>query len=100
MSNDEQQACKRDNNQVKCYMFYDNQSILEKWLIKTTNGEIGLVADQNDEIWNCTIFVLWVFREMSKLSIYTKRSSLKVNLHEQKAYTFVQFSDFDKNWHF
>ena len=32
MSNDEQQACKRDNNQVKCYTFYDNQSILEKEL--------------------------------------------------------------------
>ena len=50
MSNDEQQPCKRDNNQVKCCMFYDNERVLEKELIKTTNGKIGLVADQNDEI--------------------------------------------------
>ena len=32
MSNDEQQPCKRDNNQVKCYMFYDNERVLEKEL--------------------------------------------------------------------
>ena len=73
---------------------------LEKGIIKTTNGEIGLVADQNDEIWKCTIFVLWIFREMSKLYIYTKHSSLKISLHEQQEYTYDQFSDFTKNWQF
>ena len=33
MSNDEQQPCKRGNNQVKCYMLYDNERVLEKELI-------------------------------------------------------------------
>ena len=35
-----------------------------------------------------------------KLCIHTKHSSLIINLHEQQAYTFVQFSDLAKNWHF
>ena len=29
-----------------------------------------------------------------------KRFSFKNQLHEQQAYTFVQFSDKAKNWHF
>ena len=66
----------------------------------STNGEIGPVADQIYELWNCTIFVIRVLRGKSKLFIYTKHSSLIMNLHEQQAYTFVQFSDLAKNRHY
>ena len=34
------------------------------------------------------IVVTWVFREKSKLCIYTKHSSLIINLDEQQVYTF------------
>ena len=67
---------------------------------RTTNGEIGPVADKIYEIWSRTILVIWVYREKSKLCIYTKHSSLVINLHEQQVHTFVQFSDLAKNWHF
>ena len=67
---------------------------------RTTNGKIGPVADKIYEIWSCTIFVIWVFRGKSKLSIYTKHSSLIINLYEQQALTFVPFSDSAKNWRF
>ena len=67
---------------------------------RTTNGEIGPVADQTYEMWNCSIFVILVFRGKSKMCIFTKHSLLIINLHEQKAYTFDQFSDLAKNWHF
>ena len=40
-----------------------------------------------------------IFRGMSKLCIYTKHSLLMINLKEQQAYEFVQFSDFAKNSH-
>ena len=63
------------------------------------NGEIGPVAGQNYEIWNCSIFVMWIFKGKSKLCIITKHSSLIINLHKQQAYKFVQFSDLiAKNW--
>ena len=35
------------------------------WLtlsLRSTNGEIGPVANQDYEVWNCTIFVIWIFR--------------------------------------
>ena len=66
--------------------------------VKTTNVEIGPVADQIYEIWNRTIFVIWIIRGKSKLFIYTKHSLLTINFPEQ-AYAFVQFSDLAKNWH-
>ena len=34
------------------------------------------------------------------MCIYPKHSSLIMNLHEQQAYAFAQFSDLAKNWHF
>ena len=36
----------------------------------------------------------------SSLCIYTKQSLLIINLHEQQASEFVQFSDLAKFWHF
>ena len=52
------------------------------------------------EIWNCTIFVKWIFRGKSNLCIYTKHSLFTIDLLEQKTYAFIQFFDFSQNWHF
>ena len=41
-----------------------------------------------------------MIRAKSKLNIYTKYLFLIINLNQQHAYTFVQFSDIAKNWHF
>ena len=67
---------------------------------RTTNGEIGPVTDQIYETWNFTIFVIWIIRGKSKLCIYTKHSLITIDLLEQLAGAFVQFSDLAKNWHF
>ena len=92
------------NIEFPCEYWIHNVStdVLRTQIGRTMNGEISLVADQIYEIWNCTIFVIWVFRRKSKLctGIYTKLSSLIINLHEQQTYTFIQFSDLAKNWHF
>ena len=64
------------------------------------NEEIGPVVDQINETWNCTSFVILVFRKKSQLCIYTKHSSLIISLHEQQTHTFVQFSKLAKKWHF
>ena len=58
---------------------------------RTTNGEIGPIADQIYKVWNCTIFVIWVFRRKSKLCIIQK--SFIINLYEQQTITFVHLSD-------
>ena len=58
---------------------------------KATNGEIGPAADQIYEIWSCTIFVIWVFRGKSKLSIYTKHLLLMFNLDERQTCTVFNF---------
>ena len=57
-------------NVVAIYLY--NTTILSKSKserARTTNGEVDLVADENYEIWNCTIFVIWIFRGKSKLYI-------------------------------
>ena len=66
------------------------------------NGEIDPVDDQNYEIWNCTSFVIPISRGKSKLctGICTEHSLLIINLHEQKAYEFVQFSELAINCNF
>ena len=64
------------------------------------NGEIDPVDDQNYEIWNCISFVIPIFRGKSKLCICTEHSFLIINLHEQKAYEFVQFSELAINCNF
>ena len=38
--------------------------------IGVKDGELGPVAEQNYEKWNCTIFVIWIFDRKSKLSEY------------------------------
>ena len=58
-------------------------------------GKIGPVDDQNYEICNYTVFL-----GKSSLCIYTRQSLLIINLHEQQASEFVQFSDLAKFWHF
>ena len=44
--------------------------------------------------------VIHIFRERSKLCIYFKHSLSIINLKEQHANKYVQFSDFAKNSHF
>ena len=68
---------------------------------RNTNGEIGLVANQIYEKWNCTIFVIWIFRGKSKPCKHTKHLLLIIDLHEQQAYKFVQLNfRFSQNWQF
>ena len=58
------------------------------------NGKIGPAADQNYEIWICTIFVIvygYLVQTMYTY-LYTKHPFLIINLHEQHEYKFVQFS--------
>ena len=45
-------------------------------------------------------FVIWIIRRKFKLCMYAKHSLITINLLETKAYTFVQFSDLAKIWHF
>lgn len=50
-----------------CFMVFDYAKI--NAIAK--NGEIEPVADQNYEIWNCKLFVKWIFKGEYKLCIYT-----------------------------
>ena len=91
----------------KLYIYTKNSLLMINLHIKQANKDVGpctakfvLLLIKINDVWNCTIFVIWVFRERTKLCIYNKHSLLINNLHEQQAYTFVQFSKLAKNCHF
>ena len=62
---------------------------------KTTKGKLALML-----IKFMKYGLIWIFRGMSKLCIYTKHLLLMINLDEQQAYTVVQLFVFAENWHF
>ena len=63
---------------------------------RTTNGLIGPDADQIYEIWNLTIFLIWIIRGMSKLCTYTKHSFWQGQICLNNRHMHL----FKFNWHF
>ena len=59
---------------------------------------IGKIGPVDDQIMKYAI--IQFFLGKSSLCIYTRQSLLIINLHEQQASEFVQFSDLAKFWHF
>ena len=77
-----------------------NLSIIIKG--KTMDGEIGLVADQIYEIWNCTNFVYMYWKEYP-ICVYIpkiQREYWWLIAWTTGIYIFVQLSHLAKNWHF
>ena len=52
--------------------FHPVKLIDHQYLNRTTNSGIDTVADQNHEIWNCPIFVIWIIRnwKVQTVNIY------------------------------
>ena len=65
---------------------------IENYSARTANGEIGPANDQNNKIWHFCYVNVWM-KVQTVYIIYTNRSLLVINWHEQQAYKFVQFSN-------